>query len=101
DVVNVASDLQVTFDGRPSPAVQFLSPTRVRALTPRVGSVGTKAVTVSSRGQSGVAADHGFAFTFRVLAIGDSFTEGYIVERDFSVTPPHDVLKAASPPYPE
>src|SRR5690606_13576987 len=25
----------------------------------------------------------------------------YIVERDFSVTPPHDVLKAASPPYPE
>ncbi len=101
DVPNAGADLQVAFDGRRSPAVQFLSPDRVRALTPRVGSVGTKTVTVTSRGQQNVVAANGFAFTFRVLAIGDSFTEGLIVERDFSVTPPKDASWGASPPYPQ
>jgi len=105
NVTNAAVDVQVRFDGRLSPAVEFVSPTQIRARTPvrtaqtGYGTVGTKAVTVTSRGQT-VTAANGFTFVFRVLAIGDSFTEGYIVDRDFSFTPPKDFLTIASPPYP-
>lgn len=104
DVANVATDVQVFFDGRPSPSVQFVSATRVRALTPvrtastGYGTAGTKSVTVSSLGKT-VTAAGSYTFVFRVLAIGDSFTEGLIVERIFS-TPPQDFYYAASPPYP-
>ena len=39
--------------------------------------------------------------SFRVLAIGDSFTEGLLVERVRTITPPQDFPSPASPPYPE
>lgn len=104
NVANVATDVQVAFDGRPSPSVQFVSGTQIRALTPTrtaqtgYGTAGTKAVTVSSLGKT-VTAAGGYTFVFRVLAIGDSFTEGLIVERIAS-TPPQDFYYEASPPYP-
>jgi lysophospholipase L1-like esterase len=59
-------------------------------------------VTVRREGTSVSAGT--FSFAFKVLAIGDSFTEGQLVERIPPVPPstvPTQIYSFASPPYPE
>jgi lysophospholipase L1-like esterase len=89
----------VGFGANPTTTLRVLTPGPVGG---RYGSARTVPVTVRRDATSVSAGD--FAFAFRVLAIGDSFTEGQLVERIPPVPPsttPTQFYSFASPPYPE
>lgn len=105
---NFTADTRVFFGAREATvAFGTSSSTTLRVLTPvrtpgTFGSAATVAVQVQ-RGAS-VAPAGSFTFQFRVLAIGDSFTEGQLVQRIAPVPPatePTQIYSVADPPYPE
>jgi lysophospholipase L1-like esterase len=89
----------VAFGGNPTTTLRVRTPGAVGG---RYGTVGTVPVTVRRDAATASAGD--FTFVFRVMAIGDSFTEGAIVERFPPVPPatvPTQVYSFATPAYPE
>lgn len=99
-----SANAEATMDGMPM-MVTMASSTSITALTPvrttatGFGRAGTSTIRLTASGATRQAGT--IARALRVLAIGDSFTEGQLVDRNFSVTPPMDTYKAAAPPYPE
>ena len=100
-------DAEVTLDGIPMTVTSATS-TSITAVTPvrnaatGFGSVGPSRLRVTASGYTTVAAT--LQRVFRVLAIGDSMTEGTLVERTPPVPPsttPTQVYSIADPPYPE
>ncbi len=88
----------VGFGANPTTTLRVRTPGAVGG---RYGGARTVPVTVRREASSVPAGD--FSFTFRVMAIGDSFTEGMLVERIPPVPPattPTQIYSYASPPYP-
>ncbi|AMY09924.1 IPT/TIG domain protein [Luteitalea pratensis] len=110
-------DSEVTLDGIPMTVTSATSTTitaitPVRTATTGFGSVGPSRVRVTASGFTTVAGT--IQRVFRVLAIGDSFTEGQLVERIPIPPPPPtptnptpvspgftQTYSFANPPYPE
>jgi lysophospholipase L1-like esterase len=89
----------VAFGSNPTTTLRVRTPGAVGG---RYGMAGTVPVTVRRDAAAVSAGD--FTFVFRVMAIGDSFTEGALVERFPPVPPstvPTQVYSFATPPYPE
>ena len=112
-----SADSEVTLDGIPMTVTSATS-TSITAITPvrnattGFGAVGPSRVRVTASGFTAVAGT--IQRVFRVLAIGDSFTEGQLVERTPIPIPPPDpnnptppnpgytqTYSFADPPYPE
>ncbi len=112
-----STDAEVTFDGLPmtvtsANSTQIVAITPVRPAATGLGSAGVSTLRVTARGVTAPAGN--VQRVLRVLAIGDSFTEGQLVERIPIPMPPPDPnnptppspgytqeYSFADPPYPE
>ncbi len=99
---NFTAGTEVYFGGRRATVAPGANPTTtLRVTTPRpsggFGPTGTVPVTVRQPGGPNLPAGD-FTFVFRVMAIGDSFTEGLLV--DLIPVSPWHIDEPASPPYP-
>lgn len=104
---NFGGTPEVTVDGLPATVTGF-SGTSITAVAPLrnaatgLGAVAPSTVRITAAGRTLQAGT--IQRVFRVLSIGDSFTEGQLVERVPPVPPattPTQVYSFADPPYPE
>jgi len=102
-----STDSEVSFDGLPmtvtsATATTITAVTPVRTTATGFGSVGTSRLRLTSSGATRAVGT--VQRVFRVLAIGDSFTEGQLVARLPPVPPataPTQIYSFADPAYPE
>ena len=104
---NFSGPPEVTVDGLPATVTGF-SGTSITAVAPLrtaatgLGAVAPSTVRITTAGRTLQAGT--IQRVFRVLSIGDSFTEGQLVERIPPVPPatqPTQIYSWAEPPYPE
>jgi lysophospholipase L1-like esterase len=98
---------EVTVDGLAA-TIQTATSTQITALAPLrtaatgFGTLASSTIRLTTSGHTQTVGT--FTRRFRVLAIGDSFTEGMLVERIPPVPPstiPTQIYTFANPPYPE